>query len=269
MELIRLNGWNQMVSFKKNSFFREKLALLFFFILFGLGCHGRTFILPETNPVPQNPMLMGYSIQTGAFSVLDNAVRMTALLNEQGYEAFYFRHESGLFKVRLGEYSSYGEAEQEARNLILGKIISDYFIVAPIEDFPADHSIGAAEIFRNHLVSTAERYISYPYTWGGDSPDEGFDCSGLVLAVYRLNGLNLPRTSREQYRQGKLVPLDRLKKGDLVFFNTVAGAKVSHVGIYVGNDVFIHASSSNGIIRYDSLSNPFYRSCFVGACAYF
>ena len=248
---------------------REKLILIIVFILFGYACRGRSVLLPESRSAPQEPLLLGYTIQTGAFSVLGNAVRMTENLNRQDYEAFYFRHESGLFKVRLGDYSSYREAERTARNLLKSKVIADYFIVPPMETARSENRTVASSTFRDHLVTTAKRYISYPYTWGGDSPDEGFDCSGLVLAVYRLNGLNLPRTSREQYKTGNPIPLDQLKKGDLVFFNTNQGAKVSHVGIYVGNDIFIHASSRNRIIRYDSLTSSFYSSCFVGACTYF
>jgi hypothetical protein len=258
-----------MVYHKQENNVWEKLILIFVLILLGYACQGRSVLLPESRPAPQDPLLLGYTIQTGAFSVLDNAVRMTENLNRQDYEAFYFRHESGLFKVRLGDYSSYGEAERAARNLLKSKVIKDYFIVPPMEKAKADSRTVASNTFRDHLVTTAKRYISYPYTWGGDSPDEGFDCSGLVLAVYRLNGLNLPRTSSEQFKTGNPVPPDRLKKGDLVFFKTVPGAKVSHVGIYVGNDLFIHASSRNRIIRYDSLSSPFYSKYFVGACAYF
>lgn len=254
---------------KQEGFILEKLVFIFIFIMLGLGCKGRAVLLPESGPAPQDPLLMGYTIQTGAFSVLDNAIRMTKNLNGQGYEAFYFRHESGLFKVQLGDYSSFREAEQVARDLIKNKAIMDYFIVPPKKRVKAGSRTSVVNTYRDNLVSTAMKYISYPYTWGGDSPQEGFDCSGLVLAVYQLNGLNLPRTSREQYRTGNPIPPDQLKRGDLVFFNTVQDAKVSHVGIYAGNDLFIHAPGRNKTIRYDSLSSPFYSRCFVGACTYF
>lgn len=258
-----------MVCHKSEENVREKIILIFVFILFGYACQGRSVLLPESRPAPQDSLFIGYSIQAGAFSVLDNAVRMTEMLNSQDCDAFYFRHESGLFKVRLGEYSSSKEAERAARDLIDDKIITDYYIVPPLERAKADNLTAAGNTLRDQLVNTAKRYLSYPYTWGGDAPEEGFDCSGLVLSVYRLNGLNLPRTSGEQFKTGNPVPADRLKKGDLVFFKTVPGAKVSHVGIYVGDDLFIHASSRNRIIRYDSLNSSFYSSCFVGACTYF
>lgn len=258
-----------MVNKKPDFITGVKLAQICLFVVFGLSCQGRAVLLASSGSSSRNLQLMGYTIQTGAFSVLENAVRMTDELNEQGYDAFYFRHESGLFKVRLGDYSTYGEAREAVRLLLRDKIIFDYFIVPPVDRAKAEGRPAAANTLRDHLVSTAKRYLNYPYTWGGVAPEEGFDCSGLVLAVYRLNGFNLPRTSWEQFKTGNPVPFDRIKKGDLVFFKTVPGAEVSHVGIYAGNDLFIHASSKNRIIRYDSLSNSFYSRCYVGACTYF
>lgn len=258
-----------MASHQKGKTILERVVFICGLVLFGFACQGRAVLLPKPEPAPTDPQLLGYTIQTGAFSDLDNAVRMTDSLNEQDCDAFYFRHESGLFKVRLGDYSSYGEAEEAARSLLVNKIISDYFIVPPVKNVDADSRLDTVGIFRDRLVNTAQKYINYPYIWGGDSPGLGFDCSGLVLAVYRLNGFNLPRTSSEQYRTGRPISTDQLEKGDLVFFNTVPGAEVSHVGIYVGNDLFIHASGRKKNIRYDSLSNPFFSTCFVGACTYF
>lgn len=255
----------------KNNFcpiVRAKIIPVSLCALLALACEAGPVFFPETRPEPGGPELMGYSIQTGAFSVLDNAVRMTGKLIGEGYDAFYFQHESGLFKVRMGDFPTYVQAERTARSLVENKIIADYYIVPPAERASVVGRTDTGNTLRDLLVRTAERYLSFPYTWGGENPEEGFDCSGLVLAVFRLHGLKLPRTSGEQFETGIPVPRSRLKKGDLVFFKTVPGAGVSHVGIYAGNGLFIHASSRNGTIRYDSLSSSYYSSCFAGACSY-
>lgn len=245
------------------------LCLIFLGMLVGQGCRARIHMDPLSNPIPVGPDLLGYTIQTGAFSLVDNAIRMTAALNKQGFDAFYFVHESGLFKVRMGNFSTREKADQRAQKLLNKNVISDYYIVQP-RGYPSTRSRALNErSLRESVVASAQNFISFPYTWGGESPEEGFDCSGLALAVYHLNGFSLPRTSREQYRSGKLIQKKNLQIGDLVFFKTVPGRTVSHVGIYSGNDLFIHAPGRNKTIRIDSLSNAFYKERFVGARSFF
>ena len=119
------------------------------------------------------------------------------------------------------------------------------------------------------LAATAESFIGVDYSWGGTTSDSGFDCSGLVRAVYQLNGLELPRTSREQWAAGNPVDERSLSKGDLVFFATRGGKKVSHVGIYLGDDRFLHAPSRGNAIQAASLSDGYYRARYLGARSYF
>jgi cell wall-associated NlpC family hydrolase len=88
------------------------------------------------------------------------------------------------------------------------------------------------------------------------------------MAVYHLNGLNLPRSSNAQWQVGSPANRSQLSKGDLVFFATSGGGKVSHVGIYTGGDKFIHAAGVNKRIRVDSLSNKYFRRRYVGARTY-
>jgi cell wall-associated NlpC family hydrolase len=112
------------------------------------------------------------------------------------------------------------------------------------------------------LTRTALRYLGVPYSWGGES-FSGVDCSGFVQAVFRRNGIDLPRTADAQFEVGRRVSTSGLQPGDLVFFETYAiGA--SHVGIYLGQGQFVHASSSNGV-RVDSLSETYYANRFIGA----
>ena len=114
----------------------------------------------------------------------------------------------------------------------------------------------------------AMQFLGTPYRYGGNTPDSGFDCSGLTMTVYQLNGLDLPRHSRTQYDAGDSIAREDLQKGDLVFFDTRGRGKVSHVGIYIGAGRFIHAPSSGKKIRIDALSSDYYARRFVGAKTY-
>lgn len=110
-------------------------------------------------------------------------------------------------------------------------------------------------------ASLASRQIGVPYRYGGNSPS-GFDCSGLVYYVYGKLGVDLPRKSREMASVGQQVPVHALLPGDLVFFR-VNKPGVSHVGIYIGNDKFVHATKSGDPVRKDSIANPWWRERFV------
>ena len=109
--------------------------------------------------------------------------------------------------------------------------------------------------------------VGTPYRWGGNTPDSGFDCSGLIGYVYRdAAGLQLPRSTREMIDMPSLrVPRQQLHSGDLVFFATNGGRQVSHAGIYVGEDRFVHAPSSGGTVRLDSLSDGYWQQRYLDA----
>jgi len=107
--------------------------------------------------------------------------------------------------------------------------------------------------------------IGVDYRYGGDTPEEGLDCSGLVRHVFQeVTGVTLPRTSKELARVGKAVQRADLKPGDLVFFNTRRFA-FSHVGIYLGDDRFIHAPRTGSEVEIADLDNGYWRKHFDGA----
>lgn len=120
----------------------------------------------------------------------------------------------------------------------------------------------------NRIVNISAKYKGTSYKYGGTTPD-GFDCSGFTLYVYKKVGIIIPRTTSLQYGSGLSIAKSDLNKGDLVFFMRwpVIGFILppNHVGIYVGNNKFIHAPSSGGKIRYDSLSNSYWKNRFKGA----
>lgn len=211
---------------------------------------------------------MGYTIQVGAFSNLDNAVRLEQLLETRGIDAYYFRHEAGLYKVRFGSHKTWSAARGEAERLQKQNLIGSFYIVAPEEFAAARIKQSGRGDLRAELVKTARQFIGIPYRWGGVTTDDGFDCSGLTMVCYRLNGLNLPRNSRTQFDSGRRVAKSALKPGDLVFFATKGGSRVTHVGLYIGDNRFIHAPRTGKNVRIESLSQPFFARTFVGARTY-
>jgi cell wall-associated NlpC family hydrolase len=220
---------------------------------------------------------MGYTIQVGAFAVLDNARALAERLAAAGLEAFYFPSGSGLFKVRFGNFSSREAAIAEARRLRSEGRLTDFFVIGPSEyavTWPGAPGSGSVRPrprlpgLRDRLAATAESFIGVDYAWGGTTTRSGFDCSGLVLAVYQLNGLAMPRSVRDQHRAGTEVQGDRLEKGDLLFFSGSPGGGLTHVGIYIGGGVFIHAPGSGKQVRRESLAGSYFRSHFAGARTY-
>jgi cell wall-associated NlpC family hydrolase len=113
------------------------------------------------------------------------------------------------------------------------------------------------------LLTTALAMLGTPYVLGGSTPD-GFDCSGFTQWVYARHGLLLPRDTRAQFEYGEKIDPDELQPGDLMFFKT-AGRRVSHVAIAIDRDRFVHAPNSRGVVRVESLGQPYWNRRFLGA----
>lgn len=117
----------------------------------------------------------------------------------------------------------------------------------------------------SRIVGVAMQYRGYRYTWGGTSPQTGFDCSGFVWYVYRQAGVAITRDLWGQYNSGARVSRDALQPGDLVFFQNTYKPGLSHDGIYIGGGQFIQAASENTGVIVTSLSEPYWAARYLGA----
>lgn len=130
----------------------------------------------------------------------------------------------------------------------------------------ANENTSKAAKQREAVCAKAKSYIGCPYKTGAIGPDS-FDCSGLVFTVFReAASVQLPRSAKAIYSAVKIVSSDLVEEGDLVFFKTTGNGQISHVGIYIGRDQFIHAASdgSNTGVIASSLTEKYYKNCFAG-----
>jgi cell wall-associated NlpC family hydrolase len=258
------SGGQTLPSFRTRGFITKR-ALLFMGLLIpailASGCdrpavrHSPPSFAPPVKTMVRKALpRLGYTIQAGAFANAENAARFTGFLKEKGLDSTYFVARRGLYKVRFGNYPTKEQARARAEQLRKDGIIEEFYV-------------RGEAYFREELVRSARSFLGVPYLWGGASAETGFDCSGLTMTVYQLNGLDLPRTSLEQFAAG--IPVDRssLEKGDLIFFAAV-GDKVSHVGIYAGNGLFIHAPGRGMKIRTDALTKEYFSWSYIGARSY-
>lgn len=136
----------------------------------------------------------------------------------------------------------------------------------------ATSSSGGAKSFLSGVASKAGdvvvgalNMIGVRYRWGGNTPDSGLDCSGFVRYVFQDTlGMTLPRRAEEMSRVGEKVTVSDLKPGDLVFFNTMRRS-FSHVGIYIGDNKFVHSPSTGSTIRVDDMEDGYWEKRFQGA----
>jgi hypothetical protein len=245
------------------------IATIFIMIVTVTACAG------PVGPVSR----IGYSIQVGAFSEVRNAERLTAKLQGKGIEAFYFKRDNGLYAVRFGDFPQRHEALLSARKLVSERVISSFFIAEPqkvkLELVPRSPHIKepvARTVKTDDMgyiaARTAERFVGIPYRWGGNTVVDGMDCSGFARAVYNLCGVNIPRTSVEQFKVGQKIDRDELQDGDLVFFGN-SEDQIAHVGIYVGNNRFVHAPKRGEDIKISTLSDNGFGKRFMGGRRYF
>jgi hypothetical protein len=128
---------------------------------------------------------------------------------------------------------------------------------------------GIENTVRSCVLDMARRYLGVRYRLGGHSP-RGFDCSGLVYYVFGQSGITIPRTAVAQYKSGRQVGRDRLKPGDLVFFSRrLSRPTIQHVGIYAGDNRFIHAPSFGLRVSFASMKDRYWKLRYLGAVTFF
>lgn len=147
-------------------------------------------------------------------------------------------------------------SELEDNSIITKTLEEELKSVSESENFSQNN-------LRDKLTLFAKKLINIPYKFGGNSI-LGIDCSGYVKKVYGFLGMDLPRTAREQFNEGEKIDKEDLSIGDLVFFRTYASFP-SHVGIYLGNNLFIHASPKGKKVKVDNLDTPYFIKRFIGA----
>lgn len=153
-----------------------------------------------------------------------------------------------------------------------GYIRSDYFSLYTAERQPDSvlaqqpgELMASATTEGERIIETARKYLGTPYVWGGTSPN-GFDCSGFVFYVYKECGYSINRTAESIYSNGEYVDRSALQPGDAICFTTRSSSTyIGHVGLYIGNGEFIHASSSSGMVTISSLSENYYNVHYYGA----
>ncbi|HEY0289007.1 MAG TPA: C40 family peptidase [Pseudomonas sp.] len=136
-------------------------------------------------------------------------------------------------------------------------------VARPVVSVPSNFSSPLAD----DVLVRAIGLVGTPYRWGGNTPDSGFDCSGLIGYVYHdAVGIKLPRSTREMITlRGPNIARNQLQTGDLVFFATSGGSNVSHAGIYVGEGRFVHAPATGGTVKLDSLDKPYWQKAWLNA----
>lgn len=188
------------------------------------------------------------------------------------------RDGAGLSANIIGTYSNrekmnvigvYGEWYKVQYNGKTGFVHSDYIAlnggVSEVHTGAVTASpAGDASSPGQAIVDTAMKYMGVPYVWAGTSPS-GFDCSGLVYYVYKENGYSINRTAASIYENGSFVEKSQLQPGDAVCFTNSSSSSIGHVGIYIGNGQFIHASSGSGSVIISDLSSTYYLNHYVGA----
>ncbi|HGM1070157.1 TPA: C40 family peptidase [Neisseria gonorrhoeae] len=148
-----------------------------------------------------------------------------------------------------------------SREQILRQFAEDEQPVLPVNRAPARRAGNADE-----LIGSAMGLLGIAYSYGGTSVSTGFDCSGFMQHIFkRAMGINLPRTSAEQARMGAPVARSELQPGDMVFFRTLGGSRISHVGLYIGNNRFIHAPRTGKNIEITSLSHKYWSGKYAFA----
>ena len=211
-------------------------------LLFSLFC-----LIPVVQAAPEEPMQVG---DQG-----DEVLAVQEKLSQMGYVV-------GSMDGVYGEVTAEAvRTLQKEKNLpVDGKISPELYKTLIGRDLPVSRGASTSTVRR--LISSSFQYVGVPYWFGGTTP-RGFDCSGFTRYVFSQVGINLPRMADGQFSVGRPVSTEKLRPGDLVFFETYEPGP-SHVGIYIGNSQFISATSSRGVVVAD-LFGYYWGERYIGA----
>lgn len=208
-----------------------------------------------------------YYIQAGIFVDRESAVSRQMYLASLGYPVIL--NANGNYKIIVGPCENKEKADFTMLKLSSEDNISACLIDADDAEKITSVNSEEAEVsdeVLGELVNVAFDFLGVTYKYGGMDVEKGIDCSYFMQTVYRSLGTVLPRTSRLQFKIGKKIKKDELVPGDLVFFKKYPnGSRISHVGMYIGNDEFIHASSGSKKVTISSLNETYFRKRFIGA----
>jgi len=160
-----------------------------------------------------------------------------------------------------------GAAQPATAGDAVSRFLSERGLTATAESGGSSRLLASVRDTASDLVLSAMNFLGVRYTRGGNSVENGFDCSGFTRHIFEMSvGLILPRRADEQAKMGSLLSIrkDELKPGDLVFFNTMR-ATFSHVGIYVGEGKFIHAPRTGSAVRVEDMRDSYWSKRFTGA----
>ncbi|HEY8387130.1 MAG TPA: NlpC/P60 family protein [Parasegetibacter sp.] len=175
----------------------------------------------------------------------------------------FIEHLTLNLQAKTSKYST--NTERIEKRIIETEIKSEIEELSPVQfKYAILMDIPVEEVKQFNNLDLLEEWYGIPYKYGGETK-KGIDCSAFVVTYMSvLYGLSLPRTSREQFERSKHITKPYLTEGDLVFFRTRKGRQISHVGIYLKNDKFVHASSSEGV-TISSLTDSYWKSRYAGA----
>jgi len=179
------------------------------------------------------------------------------------FAAFFFNGSTGV--ALASPPSGYSQFMQSLDSIVVGAVMpmaDEQQIVARSATLSAGQYGQTGQSAQ--IVAVAREMLGQPVVWGGASPDQGFDCSGLVQYVYKRAGINLPRTADIQFLVGRTVSPASLQPGDLVYYTTYEPG-ASHVGIYIGNSKIIHTSFSKGVVAIADMNDSYFVQRYYGA----
>ncbi|MEW6556134.1 MAG: NlpC/P60 family protein [Elusimicrobiota bacterium] len=226
------------------------------------------YLLPFTfYLLPFTCLYSEYFIQAGLFKDKDEAITHQLYLASHNYPVIL--SSNGYYKIIVGPYEQKETVEFVIAKLLAEENISAGFVdefnpdkLAEVEETDTDIS----DEVLNELISLSFDFLGVSYRYGGTDIEKGIDCSYFMQMIYSSLGTILPRTSRLQFKMGKKIKRDELIPGDLVFFRKYPyRSRINHVGLYIGNDEFIHASYGAKKVTINSLNETYYRKRFSGA----